>query len=80
MGNKDITAIIMQYTLGPRNSSTGIIKIFKILIKIIIGNDKSGKMKKKMIPEYNAKYSLEELVLFSNDKDKNIMKLNSDLK
>ena len=33
-----------------------------------------------MIPEYNAKYSLEELVLFTNDKDKNIMKLNSDLK
>ena len=47
---------------------------------IFIGNDKNGKIKKKMIPEYNAKYSVEELVLFSNDKDKNIMKLNSDLK
>ena len=31
MGNKDITAIIMQYTLGPRNSSTGIIKYLKSL-------------------------------------------------
>jgi hypothetical protein len=33
-----------------------------------------------MIPEYNAKYSIEDFVLFTNDKDKNIIKLNNDLK
>lgn len=37
-------------------------------------------MKKKSIIEYDNKFKVEELVLFSKDKDKNIMKLNSDLK
>ena len=30
--------------------------------------------------ENEIKYTVEDLVLFSNDKNKNIMKLNSDLK
>jgi len=33
-----------------------------------------------MIAEYSGKFSVEDLVLFSNDKDKNIIKLSNDLK
>jgi len=48
--------------------------------KILAAENKENKYKRKSATEYSAKYSIEDLVLFTNDKDKNIVKLNNDLK
>lgn len=37
-------------------------------------------MKNKLMTEIEPTFTIEELVLFTNDRDKNILRLNNDLK